>query len=90
MISALAGRIDAGQLQVLWAVALGCSFGGYHAANIALRHPAFLRGCFRSPALSIYRGFLSGYYDQDCYFNLPSLSPRPLPPQHLRAGDGLG
>ena len=35
-------------------VALGCSFGGYHAANIALRHPdIFSRIFFPCPASSI-------------------------------------
>jgi esterase/lipase superfamily enzyme len=50
---------------------VGCSFGGYHAMNIALRHPDVfhvvlsLGGVF-NPAI-----FLDGYYDDDCYFNLP-------------------
>jgi esterase/lipase superfamily enzyme len=54
-------------------VALGCSFGGYHAVNIALRHPHLftgflsMSGAFDLKAL----GFLPGYYDDDCYFNLP-------------------
>ncbi|WP_158792582.1 esterase family protein [Granulicella sp. L60] len=51
--------------------ATGCSFGGFHAFNIALRHPDVfsavlsMSGCFDTA------GFLSGYYDDDCYFNIP-------------------
>jgi esterase/lipase superfamily enzyme len=54
-------------------VTMGCSFGGYHAVNMGLRHPdvftGFLSmsGAFDMQAL----GFLDGYFDDDCYFNLP-------------------
>ena len=54
-------------------VALGCSFGGYHAVNLALRHPEAFR-CFLSMS-GIYRhDALSArnYYDQDCYFHAPT------------------
>lgn len=53
--------------------ALGCSFGGYHAANIALRHPHLFTGFLSmSGAFDLKgQGFLRGYYDDDCYFNLP-------------------
>ena len=118
MIAALAGRIDAGQLQIFcvdsvdmeswynrqapprWRiarhvqyedyllhevvpfirdensdphlVALGCSFGGYHAANIALRHPDIFTGMLSMSGAFDLTNFLDGYYDQDCYFNLPT------------------
>lgn len=118
MIAAIAGRIDAGQLQFFcvdsvddesWynrqvhprmriarhmhyedyvlsevvpfvraknrearMVALGCSFGGYHAANIALRHPDIFTGMVSMSGAFDLTGFLDGYYDQDCYFNLPT------------------
>ena len=41
------------------------------------QHRAAPSGCFyrdacRCPARSICRNFLDGYYDQDCYFNLPT------------------
>lgn len=53
-------------------LALGCSFGGYHAVNIALRHPHLFSGFLSlSGAFDLTR-FLDGYYDQDCYFNLPT------------------
>lgn len=52
-------------------ISLGCSFGGYHAANIALRHPDRFTGFLSmSGAFDITR-FLHGYYDNDVYFNTP-------------------
>jgi len=117
MIGALAGKIDAGQLQLFcvdsvdmeswynkhvpprWRIArhvqyeeylihevlplvrqkngnpllvsLGCSFGGYHAVNIALRHPDLFTGFLSMSGAFDLNNFLHGYYDQDCYFNLP-------------------
>ena len=118
MIAALAGKIDAGRLQVFcvdsvdmeswynrqvpprWRIArhvqyedyvihevaplirqkngdgrlvsLGCSFGGYHAVNIALRHPDAFTGLLSMSGAFDLTNFLQGYYDQDCYFNLPT------------------
>jgi esterase/lipase superfamily enzyme len=52
---------------------VGCSFGGYHAVNCALRHPdvftgfVSMSGAFDLKSL----GFLGRYYSEDCYFNLP-------------------
>jgi esterase/lipase superfamily enzyme len=53
-------------------VALGCSFGGYHAANIAFRHPDIFSGMLSMSGAFDLLNFLGGYYDQDCYFNLPT------------------
>ena len=53
-------------------VALGCSFGGYHAANIAFRHPDIFTGMLSMSGAFDLLNFLGGYYDQDCYFNLPT------------------
>ncbi len=53
---------------------LGCSFGGYHAINIALRYPDAFTGClsmsgaFDLPSL----GFLHGYHDVDVYMSQPT------------------
>ncbi|HEY5330955.1 MAG TPA: alpha/beta fold hydrolase [Acidobacteriaceae bacterium] len=53
---------------------VGCSFGGYHAVNIALRYPdkfsGFLSmgGAFDLPRL----GFLNGYHDNDVYMSQPT------------------
>jgi len=51
--------------------AVGCSFGGYHAANIALRHPDIFTGFLSMSGAFDMSSFLSGYHDQDCYFNQP-------------------
>jgi esterase/lipase superfamily enzyme len=53
--------------------AVGCSFGGYHAVNIALRNPHTFSGCLSmSGAYDLEAlGFLGGYHDSDVYFNLP-------------------
>ncbi len=118
MIGALAGKIDAGQLQVCcvdsidmeswynrnvpprWRiarhvqfddyviqevvplvrqknqdphlVALGCSFGGFHAANAALRHPDVFTGMLTMSGAFDLSKFLNGYHDQDVYFNQPT------------------
>jgi esterase/lipase superfamily enzyme len=54
-------------------VALGCSFGGYHAVNCSFRHPDVFTGCLAmSGAYDLKNlGFLNGYYDEDAYLNLP-------------------
>jgi esterase/lipase superfamily enzyme len=52
--------------------AVGCSFGGYHAANIALRHPDLFTAFLSMGGAFDISSFLHGYYDQDCYFNLPT------------------
>ncbi len=51
---------------------LGCSFGGYHAVNIALRHPDVFTGLLSLSGAFDLTGFLHGYYDEDCYYNLPT------------------
>ena len=50
---------------------MGCSFGGYHAANMALRHPEVFTSFLSMSGAFDVSSFLRGYYDQDCYFNLP-------------------
>jgi esterase/lipase superfamily enzyme len=53
-------------------LAFGCSFGGYHAVNIALRHPDIFTGFLSLSGAFDLTGFLDGYYDENCYFNLPT------------------
>jgi esterase/lipase superfamily enzyme len=50
---------------------IGCSFGGYHALNIALRHPDVFTAMLAMSGAFDTSNFLSGYYDDDCYFNIP-------------------
>ncbi len=52
--------------------ALGCSFGGYHAANISFRHPDVFTGFLSMGGAFDVSNFLRGYHDSDCYFNLPT------------------
>ena len=52
-------------------IALGCSFGGYHAANITLRHPGLFSGFLSMGGAFDTTHFLRGYHDQDVYFNEP-------------------
>ena len=50
----------------------GCSFGGYHAMNFALRHPDLVPYVVSmSGAFDIPKRFLNGYYDQNAYFHSP-------------------
>jgi esterase/lipase superfamily enzyme len=52
--------------------AIGTSFGAYHALNIALRHPDIFSGMLSMGGAFDPSNFLSGYYDDDCYFNIPT------------------
>jgi esterase/lipase superfamily enzyme len=52
-------------------ISVGTSFGGYHAMNIALRHPDVFRGVLSMSGAFDLSRFLGGYYDDDCYFNIP-------------------
>ncbi len=49
----------------------GCSFGGYHAANFAFRHPELVSHVMAMGAAFDIRSFLDGYYDDNVYFNNP-------------------
>ncbi len=50
----------------------GCSFGGYHAINFALRHPDLVTyAVSMSGAFDIPKRFLNGYYDTNAYFHSP-------------------
>ena len=52
--------------------AAGCSFGGYHAANLALRRPDVFTGFLSMSGAFDPSNFLRGYHDVDCYFNIPT------------------
>ena len=54
-------------------LAVGCSFGGFHAVNMGLKHPDVFRMCLSmSGAFDLTGlGFLQGYYDFDVYTNQP-------------------
>jgi len=50
---------------------IGTSFGGYHALNAALRHPDIFTAMLSMSGSFDPSNFLRGYYDDDCYFNIP-------------------
>lgn len=54
-------------------ISLGCSFGGFHAVNIALRHPDLFTGFLSmSGAFDLTSlGFLHGFHNENVYFNQP-------------------
>ncbi len=49
----------------------GCSFGGYHCVNFALRHPDLVALCVSMGGAFDIHQFLDGYYDDNCYFHCP-------------------
>ena len=49
----------------------GCSFGGYHAANLAFRHPDVVGYLVSMSGSFDIRSFLDGWYGEDAYFNNP-------------------
>jgi esterase/lipase superfamily enzyme len=52
-------------------VATGCSFGGYHCVNFALKHPDLITDCISMGGAFDIKQFLNGYYDDNCYYNNP-------------------
>ncbi len=53
-------------------ISAGCSFGAYHAANLALKHPDLFSGFLSMGGAFDVSFFLHGYHDQDVYFNMPT------------------
>jgi esterase/lipase superfamily enzyme len=51
--------------------AAGCSFGAYHAANLAFRHPDLISYLICMGGSYDIKPFIYGYYDDNCYFNNP-------------------
>lgn len=49
----------------------GCGFGGYHALNIAFRHPDIIDKLISIGGYFDIKQFIYGYYDDNCYFNNP-------------------
>ena len=49
----------------------GCSFGGYHAANYAFKHPENVSNLMTMGAAFDIRRRVEGYYDDNVYFNNP-------------------
>ncbi len=49
----------------------GASFGGYHAANFAFKHPEYVSHLFSMSGAFDIKMFMDGYYDDNVYFNNP-------------------
>lgn len=49
----------------------GCSFGGYHSANFALKHPQLVTEFISMGGAFDIHQFLDGHYDDTCYYNCP-------------------
>jgi len=49
----------------------GCSFGAYHAANIAFKHPQRFSRVIAISGKYELHNLADGYFDQDFYFNSP-------------------
>lgn len=49
----------------------GCSFGGYHALNIAFRNPDKVSYLITMGGAYDIKQFIMGWYDDNCYFNNP-------------------
>jgi esterase/lipase superfamily enzyme len=54
------------------AAVAGCSFGAYHAANLAFRHPDKVEHLFCMSGTYDIKQFILGHYDENCYFNNPA------------------
>jgi len=49
----------------------GVSFGGYHAANFAFKHPERVSHMFSLSGSFDIKSFLDGYYDDNVFYNNP-------------------
>jgi esterase/lipase superfamily enzyme len=49
----------------------GCSFGGYHAANYAFKHPERVAHMFSMGGAFDIKMFADGYYDDNIFYNNP-------------------
>lgn len=61
-------RLNTAMAKVVMA---GCSFGGYHAANFAFRHPGYVSHMFSMSGAFDIRSFMDGYQHDDIYYNSP-------------------
>lgn len=90
ILNELLPRIEAETGHSRVAVA-GCSFGGYHAANFAFRHPEKVAYLFSMSGLLDIRSRTDGHYDDNIYFNNPmDYMPDNAHPDLWRMGIVLG
>jgi esterase/lipase superfamily enzyme len=67
MVPYIFNRAQRGDLAVY-----GASFGAYHAANFASRHPDVVSRAICFSGVYDIHSFLDGYWDNTCYFNCPT------------------
>jgi len=53
-------------------ISAGASFGAFHALTFAMKHPDQVQRVISMSGLCDIRRFLSGYHDQNVYFNNPT------------------
>ena len=49
----------------------GCSFGGYHAANFAFRHPGYVSHLFSMSGIFNVKSYLDGFYNDSVFYHTP-------------------
>jgi esterase/lipase superfamily enzyme len=61
-------------------ISAGCSLGGYHAVNLAFKHPGYFSKVVGISARydltmssETFPDLLSGYFDDSVYYNMPSM-----------------
>ena len=52
-------------------VVAGCSFGGYHAANFAFRHPGYVSHVFSMGGAFNIKTFMDGFHNDAVFYNSP-------------------
>ncbi|GIZ08223.1 esterase family protein [Flavobacterium sp. UMI-01] len=52
-------------------VVAGCSFGGYHAANFAFKHPGYVSHLFAMGGAFNIKSFMDGFYNDTVFYNNP-------------------
>ncbi|MCU1246756.1 MAG: putative esterase [Acidobacteria bacterium] len=67
MVPYILNRAQRGDLAVY-----GASFGAYHAANFAAKHPDVVSRAICFSGVYDIHSFLDGYWDENCYFNCPT------------------
>ncbi|MGA9638813.1 esterase family protein [Flavobacterium sp.] len=52
-------------------VLAGCSFGAYHAANFAFKHPGYVNHLFCMGGVFNIKTFMDSFYNNDIFYNNP-------------------
>ena len=52
-------------------VMAGCSFGGYHAANFAFRHPGYVSHLFSMSGIFKIKNYLEGFHNDTVFYHSP-------------------